>query len=89
MNEQPGFDAGGPSMASQVPVHIPTDPNGVLRETDGAVSLLANSALVVVRYVSAEVSSYLPGRLTYTYLKGSWKCSTSSWALNKPINTLF
>ncbi|KAJ9125837.1 hypothetical protein QFC24_002621 [Naganishia onofrii] len=49
MNSQPGFDAGGPSMASQIPVHIPTDPNGVLRETDGAVSLLANSALVIVR----------------------------------------
>ncbi|KAJ9107954.1 hypothetical protein QFC19_002697 [Naganishia cerealis] len=49
MDNQPGFGVGGPSMASQIPVHIPTDPNGVLRETDGAVSLLANSALVIVR----------------------------------------
>ncbi|KAJ9102476.1 hypothetical protein QFC21_002876 [Naganishia friedmannii] len=49
MNNQPGFDSPGHSMASQIPVHIPTDPNGVLRETDGAVSLLANSALVIVR----------------------------------------
>lgn len=36
-------------MVSQVPVHIPSDRAGVLRETDGAVSLLANPALVIVR----------------------------------------
>lgn len=49
MGAQPGFGGGGPSLASQVPVHMPSDPEGVLRETDGAVSLLANSALVIVR----------------------------------------
>lgn len=49
MDTQPGFGAGGPSMVSQVPVHMPSDPSGVLRETDGVVSLLANPALVIVR----------------------------------------
>ena len=49
MGAQPGFGGGGPSLASQIPVHMPSDPEGVLRETDGAVSLLANSALVIVR----------------------------------------
>lgn len=43
-------DAGGyDPNPSQVPVHIPSDPHGVLRDTDGAVRLLGNSALVIVR----------------------------------------
>lgn len=48
-----GFGGGGNSFSSTdpaaVPVHIPSDPEGVLRETDGATRLLGNSALVIVR----------------------------------------
>lgn len=43
-------NAGGYSAnPASIPVHIPSDPEGVLRETDGATRLLGNSALVIVR----------------------------------------
>ncbi len=44
---------GGYSSAdpASVPIHIPSDPQGVLKDTHGAVKLLANSALVIVRWV--------------------------------------
>jgi hypothetical protein len=45
--ENPNYDPSQNTLLS--PVHIPEDPNGVLKETHPATSILANSGLVVQR----------------------------------------
>jgi hypothetical protein len=45
--ENPNYDPSQNTLLA--PVHIPEDPNGVLKETHPATSILANSGLVVQR----------------------------------------
>jgi hypothetical protein len=45
--ENPNYDPSQNTLLS--PVHLPEDPNGVLKETHPATSILANSGLVVQR----------------------------------------
>ena len=45
----PLIDAPLPNTGLLRPVSIQSDPNGILKETDGAMRLLTNSALVIVR----------------------------------------